>query len=117
MPVGRLVGKPPPPEGFVPVPLRDTVCGEPESLSLIDSVPVLVPVAEGVKVIVIVQEAPAPSELPQVEVREKSEMFAPRRLMLLIASAAVPVLLRIAVCVAVAAPIACDPKERLAGVT
>src|SRR4051812_5530388 len=105
MPVGRFVGKlpepssppPPPPEGFVPVPLRDIVCGEPESLSLIDSVAVLDPVAGGVKVTDIEQEAPAPSELPQVDVCEKSEAFVPPRLMLPTASAAVPVLRSVAV--------------------
>ncbi len=52
--------------GAIPVPLRLTLCGLPAALSVIDSVPVRVPVAVGVKVTLMVQLAPAATEAPQV---------------------------------------------------
>ena len=50
----------------VPVPERLTVWGLPLALSAILSVAVRTPLAEGVKVMLIVQLAPASTELPQV---------------------------------------------------
>ncbi len=52
--------------GATPVPVRLTLCGLPAALSVIDSVPVRVPVAVGVKVTLMVQLAPAATEAPQV---------------------------------------------------
>jgi hypothetical protein len=50
----------------VPVPVRETVCGEPVALSAMETLAVK-PVAEvGVKVTEIMQLAPAASEVPQV---------------------------------------------------
>ncbi len=49
-----------------PVPVRLTLCGLPAALSVIDTVPVRVPVAVGVKVTLMVQLAPATTEAPQV---------------------------------------------------
>ena len=52
--------------GLAPVPERLTVWGLPLALSAILSVAVRTPLAEGVKVMLIVQLAPASTELPQV---------------------------------------------------
>ena len=50
----------------VPVPERLTVCGLPLALSVMLTEAVRLPLAEGVKVTLIVQLAPAATELPQV---------------------------------------------------
>ena len=50
----------------VPEPLRFAICGLPEALSVIATVAVLVPVAVGVNVTLMVQFAPAATEVPQV---------------------------------------------------
>jgi hypothetical protein len=52
--------------GAVPVPERPTVWGLPLALSLILTEAVRLPLAVGVKVTLIVQLAPAATELPQV---------------------------------------------------
>src|SRR5258705_11485587 len=52
--------------GAVPVPVRLTICGLPVASSVIVMVPVRVPVAVGVNVTLIVQLAPAATEVPQV---------------------------------------------------
>ena len=59
----KLVG-----ESFavVPVPLSDTCCGLPAALSVTLRAALRVPLAVGLKVTLIVQLAPAASELPQV---------------------------------------------------
>jgi hypothetical protein len=49
-----------------PVPLRLTVCGLPAALSVMLSVPFWTPVAVGVNVTLMVQLAPAATELPQL---------------------------------------------------
>ena len=51
---------------LLPLPVRLTVCGLPAALSVIVTLAVLVPVAVGVNVTLIVQLAPAGTELPQV---------------------------------------------------
>ena len=58
--------------GAVPVPVKETVWGLPEALSVNDSVPDLAPVAVGVNVTVTVQVAFAAKVAPQVVVRAKS---------------------------------------------
>jgi len=50
----------------LPVPLRLSICGLFKALSVIVRLAVLVPLAEGVKVTLIAQFAPAATELPQV---------------------------------------------------
>lgn len=45
----------------LPVPLRETVCGDPEALSVTVSVPVRAPAAVGVNVFIMVQEFPGAS--------------------------------------------------------
>jgi hypothetical protein len=52
--------------GWVPVPLSATECGLPAALSVTVTEAVLLPVAEGVKVTEIVQDAPAASEAGHV---------------------------------------------------
>ena len=86
----RLVGDRPA-EGTVPVPLRLAVCGLPAALSVTLTVPVRVPVADGVKVTLMLQLLPAASVLPQLLVCAKSLLAA----MLAIASDPVPLLLRV----------------------
>src|SRR5437588_363245 len=75
----------------VPVPDRDTVCGLPpaESVTVID--PVRVPVCDGVKVMLIVQLAPAFKVAGQLLDCEKS----PLATMLLMVRAAPPLLVRV----------------------
>src|SRR6476660_8179954 len=55
---------------YDPVPVRLTFCGLPPPLSVMFSVPVRVPVAEGVNVTVMVQLAPPARLVPQVLVWE-----------------------------------------------
>ena len=72
LPKARLVGERPS-TGAVgvaavsaPFPERLTVCGLPRALSVMLTEAVRLPLAEGVKVTLIVQLAPAATELPQV---------------------------------------------------
>jgi len=51
---------------LVPVPERLTICGLPLTLSAILRAAVAAPLAEGLKVTLIVQLAPAATELPQL---------------------------------------------------
>jgi len=76
-----------------PVPVRFTVCGLPAALSAIVIVPVQVPPAEGVKVTVTVQFAPAATLAPQVLVWAKS----PLATILEIESGALPELVNVTV--------------------
>jgi len=62
---------------MAPVPDSVTFCGLPAALSLTLSAAVRVPVAVGLNVILIVQLAPAASELPQVCVWAKSPALIP----------------------------------------
>jgi hypothetical protein len=86
--------------GAVPVPVRLTVCGLPEALSVMLKVPVRVPEAVGVKVMLMVQLAPAATELPQLSVSAKSPLGE----ILVIVRAALPVLDSITVCAALVVP-------------
>jgi hypothetical protein len=60
----------------VPVPVRFTVCGLPAALSVIDNVPVRVPLCVGLKVTLMVQLASAARLEPQVFVWLKSSFAA-----------------------------------------
>ena len=67
MPKGRLLGdRPATGAVVVPEPVRLTVRGLPAALSVMLTEAVRGPVAEGVKVTLMVQLAPAATELPQV---------------------------------------------------
>lgn len=76
---------------LVPVPERLTVCGLPVALSTTEIDAFLIPEAVGVKITEIVQFDPAATDVPQVLVCEKSPALAPVIVMLVIASAALPV--------------------------
>jgi hypothetical protein len=57
--------------GAVPVPVRDTLCGLPEALSLTVTDPARIPTTVGVKVTLIEQLAPTASVVPHVFVSAK----------------------------------------------
>ena len=82
----------------VPVPARLTVCGLLGALSkmLIDAV--RVPAAVGVNVTLIVQLAPAPTELPQVVVSGKSLGLAPVTTKLVMPKSVLPLFVKVTVC-------------------
>ena len=82
--------------GATPVPVRLTVCGLPVALSVTVMVPGWLPVAVGVKVTVMVQLAPAATEVPQVLVWAYGALAA----MLVMFSAPVPALVSVTVCAA-----------------
>jgi hypothetical protein len=65
LPKFTLVGENPT-VGVVPVPERVALCGLFVALSVTTTVPELVPVAVGVNVTLIVQFAPAATDVPQV---------------------------------------------------
>ena len=75
-----------------PVPLRLIVWGLLEALSVTVTVPVRVPDAVGLKVTLMLQLAPAASELPHVVVSAKSPLIP----ILVIVKLAVPELVRVA---------------------
>ena len=87
--------------GSTPVPVSVTACGEPEALSVILSDAVSVPPAVGLNVTEMAQEALMASDAPQVLVWTKEEAYVPVKAMLERVSVAVPVFLRVTVCVAV----------------
>src|SRR5208282_1680745 len=78
----------------VPVPERLTAWGLPLALSVMLTEAVRLPLAVGVKVTLIVQLAPAATELPQVLVCAKSPGLAPVIERLAMLKAALPVLLK-----------------------
>src|SRR5207237_2751834 len=95
-----LVGLKLTPGALVPLPLKATVCGLPVALSVILTLALRVPVAVGVKVALMVQEAPAASVLEllgHVLVWAKSALLVPVRAMLLMVRAAVPLLVNVTV--------------------
>jgi hypothetical protein len=83
-----------------PVPVRLTVCGLPEALSVTLKVPVRVPDAVGVNVTLMVQFPLAAREPPQVLLAAKS----PPAAMLVMVRVALPVLDRVTVCAALVVP-------------
>ena len=89
-----------------PVPVRLIVCGLPAALSVIAREAVREPVAEGVKVTLIVQLAPAATLVPQVFVCAKSPLLVPVTAMLVMLSAAVPLFVSVTVCAALVVPTA-----------
>ena len=81
-----------------PVPVSATVCGLPVALSVTVIVPGWLPVAVGVKVTLMVQLAAGATEVPQVLVWA----YCVLAVMLVRFSNAVPVLVRVTVCAALA---------------
>ena len=89
----------------VPVPPSAMLCGEPVALSVTVSVALKLAAEAGVNVTEIVQLAPAASEAPQVLVWAKSATFVPETAMPVIAKAALPVLVSVALCAALVVPV------------
>jgi len=97
--------------GVAPVPLRETVCGEPVALSVMLMAPLRLPTEVGINVTEILQFAPAARELPHVCVSAKS----PDALIEAIVSAAFPEFVSVMACAALVEPVACEAKVRLVG--
>jgi hypothetical protein len=84
-------------DATVPVPERLTVWGLPLALSVMLTEAIRLPLAEGLKVTLIVQFPPAATELPQVLVWAKSLALAPVITKLVMLNVALPLLVRVAV--------------------
>ncbi len=97
--------------GAIPVPVRGTVCGEPEASSVMVMAPVRTPVAVGVKVTVMVHVPKDATVAPHVVVREKS----PDATIEAMCKVMLPVLVSVTVCVALGTPTVVEPKVRLEG--
>jgi hypothetical protein len=111
-PKQRLLGERPS-TGAVPVPDRLTACGLPLAVSatLTDAVSALA--REGLKVTLIVQFAPAATELPQVLVWAKSLALVPVIATLETYKVPLPLLLKVTVRAVLVVPTAWFPKDRL----
>jgi len=95
--------------GVTAVPLRETTCGLSAALSVNVTVPVRLPVVFAASVTLIAQFAPAARVEPQLLVCAKFALAA----MLVIASEAVPVLVRVMSRGSLAVPSTSWPKVRL----
>jgi len=84
--------------GATPVPVSAIVCGEPETLSVMETVALYAVAAAGVKDTEIMQDAADASVVPQVFVSAKSAGFVPPSAMLVMLSVALPVLLSVTIC-------------------
>jgi hypothetical protein len=94
----------------VPVPVRVTICGLPTALSVMVIAALRFPVAAGVKLTLIVQLAPAATELPQVVVSGKSPGSAPVTAMLAMLKVRLPLLVRVTDCAGAVVPTNWLPK-------
>jgi hypothetical protein len=83
--------------GAVPVPVRLALWGLPLALSAMLTEAARLPLADGVKVTLMVQLAPAATELPQVLVWAKSLALVPVTATLVTLKVALPVLVRVRV--------------------
>lgn len=102
----------------VPVPARETSCGEPEALSAIESDAVREPADAGLNSIETVQLAPAASEAEQVVADLRNELaLVPVMVSEDRFTAVVPVFFTVTTCAAEAKPTAVEAKVRLAGET
>jgi hypothetical protein len=82
----------------VPIPLKETLWGEPPALSATDTTAAREPSAEGVNVNEIVQFPFALRELPQLFVCAKSPEFDPAIVIVLIVRVCVPEFVNVTVC-------------------
>ena len=87
--------------GLVPVPVRVTVCGLPNALSLMEIAADRLPGAVGAKITLTVQVPPAATGPPQVFVAGKSPALFPVTAILVIVRVALPLLVRVTDCVGV----------------
>ena len=97
------------------MPLKETFSGLSAALSVMDTLALLLPVVLGVKVTLIVHDALTASEPGQVLVCAKSPALVPVMLMVLMLSAAVPLLVSVTVFVALVELTFWLPKLRLVG--
>jgi len=98
---------------YVPTPNKLNTCG-PGALSVIVTIADRPPLAEGVKITLIVQLAPAARLVPQVPLLAKSPALAPSRLIpLMLIGAARPLLVSVIVRVALTWPTIWLPKPTL----
>ena len=98
------------------MPLSATLC-VPALPALTSTVVVADPVTVGLNTALMVQAAPAASELPQLLLCENSDLFAPEIVMLVIASAVLPVLVTVIDAGALATPVVSLPKATELGDT
>jgi hypothetical protein len=103
--------------GATPVPLRATLCGLSPALSVTVRLADRAPEFAGAKETLTVQELPAPSEVGQAFVWEKSPGLVPVNPMVLIASAPVPLFVSVTDCAALVVPVVWLPKVRLDGLS
>ena len=121
LPKARLVGERPSTGAVgveavsVPVPERLTVCELPRALSVMLTEALRLPLADGLNVTLIVQEAPAATDLPHVLVSAKLVRLVPLTTMLDIINVALPVLLRVTACALLVVFTDWLPKARLVG--
>lgn len=101
----------------VPVPVKDTVCGVPVALSATLMEALRAPRAVGLNVTVMVQLAPAASEVVQVVVRVKSAEFVPVTVIVEIATLPRPVFFTVIVWVALGLRYTSFPNANDAGVS
>lgn len=99
-------------EGCTPVPEREDVCGLPDALSETDTDAERTPAANGVNVMVIVQDAPLPKLEPTGQLFDwkKSAAFVPPIEIDASAIAAVPVFCKVSVCGALVFEMLIPPK-------
>ena len=109
--VGDMVSELPPVP--VPVPESEMACGEPVALDVMVMAAVNAPVVVGAKWPWMEQLAPAARLVPQVFANTNEEALAPVSAMLVIDSAAVPVLVMVTDCEPVDTPTVSEPKLRL----
>src|SRR5437763_12598789 len=104
--------------GVVAVPFSVMLCGLPDALSVTLRLALRLPPAVGLNVTEIVQftfGASVLGPIGHVVVCAKSPGLPPASPTLLIVRGAVPVLVTVAVCAALAVPTSCDPNVRLVG--
>lgn len=107
-----------PGEKVTPLPVRATLCGDPAALSLIVTLALRLPVADGENVTLIVQFAPAANVLGlagHVLVWAKSPALVPLITTLVMVSAAVPLLVSVTVCGELVVVSCWSPKLTLVG--
>jgi hypothetical protein len=97
------------------VPLRATVCVAAPSPPPTLRLAVFDPAAAGVKMILIVQAAPAATEVPQVLVSPNNAALVPVNPMLVMGSVNAPLLVRVTICAADATFVCTFPNATVAG--
>ena len=98
IPNARLVAESKTAGGVTPVPVSETVCGEPGALSVMVIDAVSAPAAAGAKCPWMVQFAPAASVAPQVFEKTNEEASVPVTAMLVMPKGAVPMLVSVTDC-------------------